>query len=110
MIGTEMSLHDWRTMAKATEKTEKKGLSFFRRFSFLSQHSKSREQIDTAIFGRVLPTRARNNLKRLGVTNMEQLLNTSEAEMRSIQEFGPISVAWIKELLWEAGLKLKDDK
>ena len=94
MIGTEMSLHDWRTMAKATGKVE----------------PRSREQIDTAIFGRVLPTRARNNLKRLGVTNMEQLLNTSEAEMRSIQEFGPISVAWIKELLWEAGLKLKDDK
>jgi DNA-directed RNA polymerase alpha subunit len=89
-----MSLYDWRTMAKATGKVE----------------PRSREQIDMAIFGRVLPTRARNNLKHLGVTNMEQLLNTSEAEMRSSQEFGAMSVAWIKELLAEAGLKLKDDK
>ena len=94
MIGLEMSLYDWRTMAKATGKVE----------------PRSREQIDTAIFGRVLPTRARSNLKHLGVTNMEQLLNTSEAEMRSSQNFGAISVAWIKELLAEAGLKLKDDK
>ena len=89
-----MSQYDWRTMDKATEKTK----------------PKSREQIDYAIFGRVLPARARNNLKRLGVTNMEQLLNTSEAEMRSTQEFGASSVAWIKDLLAEAGLKLKDDK
>ena len=70
----------------------------------------TREELEQALFGRMLTTRAHNLLKGMGITTLNHLLDTTEEELRKQPEFGPVSVNEIKDILAACGrdgLKLR---
>lgn len=66
-----------------------------------------RQRQTEADFLKVLGAPARRALEAAGITSLERLSRTTEAELLALHGFGPSSLPKLRKILEEAGLNLK---
>ncbi len=76
---------------------------------FISQESEDTDLVNTSVEDMDLSVRSYNCLKKAGIDNLAQLVQTRESDLMAVKNFGKKSIDEIKEKLVEMSLSLKED-